>query len=298
MKRKILLLALLCAAVQVTFAGGGKESGEQVQRKSNLALKSFPMPFTEFPTITVPNSTNNRPDKNNPPVSTGYYCVDSDDEAGDRWRPDLFKAYLNYDTDSDPAEKIKWRRIVSGPNQAYPTDDGKPFFRNPGQLTDSTDNAFAGPIKIGFPFFFNGVRYDSFYVSQNGVVVLSNTRYVYDNNGNRSIPSGSSDCYNFYREENITGNSYIARPKLGDGLSDATADDYGYTYIACGGSPGTATAGIRNPNNPQLSSAIGTPSVEANNPDMRFSPIIAPMWDDLQCSQDAVRDDRDKGQVW
>lgn len=296
MKGKILLFALLCASVQLAFAGGGKE--DETQRKSFLQGGSFPVPFTQFPTITVPNSTNNRPDKNDPPVSTGYYIVDSDDEAGDRWRPDLFKAYLNYDTDNEPAEKIKWKRIVSGPNQVFPTDDGKPYFRNPGNMDDSTNNALAGPIKIGFPFFFNGVRYDSFYVSQNGVIVLSNTRYVYDNNGNRSIPAGSNDCYNFYREENITDNSYVSRPKIGNGLSDNTPDDYGYTYIACGGNPNGVTAGIRNPNNPQLSNALGNPNVENNNPDMRFSPIIAPLWDDLQCSQDPMREDKDKGQVW
>ncbi|GAB1431351.1 hypothetical protein MASR2M18_21860 [Ignavibacteria bacterium] len=52
-----------------------------------------------------------------------------------------------------------------------------------------------------------------------------------------------NDCYNFYREENITGNSYVSRPKIGNGLSDNTPDDYGYTYIACGGNPNGVTAG-------------------------------------------------------
>ena len=48
--------------------------------------------------------------------------------------------------------------------------------RNPGDFDDSTDNAFAGPMRIGFPFYFNGVRYDSFYVSTNMLITLSNRR--------------------------------------------------------------------------------------------------------------------------
>ncbi|MBS1536412.1 MAG: T9SS type A sorting domain-containing protein [Bacteroidetes bacterium] len=291
MKSTLLLFAIAICVVSTAFAAeNAKDGGAEVLRKADLAKGSFPQPFTAFPAINTVN--NNRPAKTQPAVSTGYYIVDSDDEAGDAWRPDLFKAYLDKDSETDPAEVVKWKRIVSGPNQIVDAqdlaDNGKMFFRNPNALTDSTDDAIAGPIKIGFPFFFNGVRYDSFYVSTNGLIALSNRRYSYDASGNRTIPAGSSDSYNFYREENVDASSYVARPKIGDGLSDNTADDYGYQYVATGNTA-TPKGGIRNPANTSLT---GVPN------DMRFSPIIAALWTDLQLSQHQNLDDADKGQVW
>src|SRR5690606_19628725 len=79
-----------------------------------------------------------------------------------------------------------WRRIRSGPSQGITTTPfGEEYFRNPNNMSDSTDDAFAGPISIGFPFYYYGIKYDSFYVSTNGLVALSNRRYVYDLNGQR-----------------------------------------------------------------------------------------------------------------
>jgi len=288
MKSKLLLFALALCVVSTAFAANdGKNGGDESLRKADLSKGSFPLPFTAFPTVNAAN--NNRPAKSQPAVSTGYYIVDSDDEAGDAWRPDLFKAYLDKESDTEPAEAIKWKRIVSGPNQALDLqdslDNGKMRFYNPGLASDSTDNSLAGPMKIGFPFFFNGVKYDSFYVSANGLICLSNRRYSYDAAGNRTIPAGSSDAYNFYREDNLIA----ARSKQGDGMGDPTADNYGYQFVATGNAPATATAGIRNPGNTTMA---GVPA------DMTNSPIIAPMWDDLQLSQDPNLDDADKAQVW
>jgi hypothetical protein len=292
MKSTLLLFAIAVCVVSTAFAAeNGKDGGAEVLRKADLAKGSFPQPFTAFPAINTVN--NNRPAKTQPAVSTGYYIVDSDDEAGDAWRPDLFKAYLDQDSDTDPSEAIKWKRIVSGPNQivdaADIADNGKMWFVNKDALTDSTDNAIAGPIKIGFPFYYNGVRYDSFYVSTNGLICLSNRRYSYDASGLRTIPAGSSDAYNFYREDNVDAFTYGgARPKAGDGLNDALADDYGYKFVANGNST-NAKGGIRNPANTSLT---GVPS------DMIYSPIIAALWTDMQLSQNPNLDDADKGQVW
>jgi hypothetical protein len=149
-------------SVSLAYAGG--KDGEDVQRKSGARnpRASYPLPFT----ITGVNDS-----ILSPAISTGYYFVDSDDEAPDYWRPDPSQFI---DTTTEPGT---WRRIVSGPNQlptSYWTNSGvntyggHAYFRNPGQMTDSTNDAFAGPISIGFPFYFNGVRYDSFYVSTNG----------------------------------------------------------------------------------------------------------------------------------
>ncbi|HRE59445.1 MAG TPA: hypothetical protein PLW09_16670, partial [Candidatus Kapabacteria bacterium] len=158
MKAKLLLFAVFCGLTITAFAQDDKEGSDEILRKSNLNGGSFPRPWTAFPTVSAAN--NNRPDKTSPAASTGYYIVDSDDDVGDYWRPNLDKAYTNLEKDlQKPTERVKWRRIISGPRQARPVEllaDGKPWFINRNALSDSTDNAIAGPIKIGFPFFFNG----------------------------------------------------------------------------------------------------------------------------------------------
>jgi hypothetical protein len=84
-------------------------------------------------------------------------------------------------------------------------------------MNDSTDNAFAGPIPIGFPFYFNGVRYDSFYVSTNGLIVLSNRRYIYDESGTPIGVDPNSD------DQFVRGTTDMTIP-----------DNWGYQYIALG----------------------------------------------------------------
>lgn len=294
MKAKLLLFAVFCGLTVTAFAQDGKDGSDEILRKSNLNGGSFPRPWTAFPLINAAN--NNRPDKTSPAASTGYYIVDSDDDAGDYWRPNLDKAYTNLETDlQKPTERVKWRRIISGPRQSRSEEllaDGKPWFINKDALSDSTDNAIAGPIKIGFPFIFNGVKYDSFYVSTNGLVALSNARYVYDALGNRIIPPGSQDAYNFYREDNMSGTTYGgARPKIGDGSTssiDPTPDNYGFQFIANGNTT-TPTGGIRNPTNTPLNALPAQ---------LQWSPIIAPLWNDMQASQDLNRLDNERGQVW
>ena len=294
MKAKLLLFAVFCGLTITAFAQDDKEGSDEILRKSNLNGGSFPRPWTAFPTVSAAN--NNRPDKTSPAASTGYYIVDSDDDVGDYWRPNLDKAYTNLEKDlQKPTERVKWRRIISGPRQSRSEEllaDGKPWFINRDALSDSTDNAIAGPIKIGFPFIFNGVKYDSFYVSTNGLVALSNARYVYDALGNRIIPPGSQDAYNFYREDNMPGTTYGgARPKIGNGNTssiDPTPDNYGHQFIANGNTM-TPTGGIRNPTNTQL---------HALPADLQWSPIIAPLWNDMQASQSTKRLDSERGQVW
>ncbi len=101
-------------------------------------------------------------------LSTGYYAVDSDDDVPTPWRPN----YFFVDTLFQP---FSWRRIASGPSQIgsiYPY-----YFYRPDQLAnpltmDTTNNAMAGPIPMGFTFNFYGTDRDSVYISTNGFIGL------------------------------------------------------------------------------------------------------------------------------
>jgi len=278
MKGRLLLLALVTGlATSFAWAGDGKD-GEDVQRKSGTKtpVSSYPLPF-------VLNGDNSR---TQPPISTGYYFVDSDDEAPDFWRPD---PTLFVDTLTEPGT---WRRIVSGPNQipsSYWTNSslntfgGHAYFRNPGNMQDSTDDAFAGPISIGFPFYFNGVRYDSFYVSTNGLIALSNRRYFYeyDNNGfptNRvrlEVAPGIVSVYDPMSDDTRGRTGSFSSPNAAD-INDATGDNFGFQYVACGDAVGTATAGIRTKTNQRLDQLSWGGGITPA--------LIAPFWDDLQVS--------------
>ncbi len=282
MNRRILLLALIGGLLYTSGAAyaGGKD-GEDVQRRSGPQgpVDSYPLPF-------VKGGDNPR---TSPSISTGYYFVDSEDEAPDFWRPDPTQFV---DTLTEPAT---WRRIVSGPNQfpaGYWTDPtqnvygGFAYFRNPGSATDSTDDAFAGPISLGFPFYFNGVRYDSIYISTNGLLALSNRRYFYEYNQygwptNRQVAETSPGNFTSYDPA-----SDDLRPRTGDGISDATNDDWGYQYVACGGAPTTATRGIRTRTNVELNETALSGSGAWTNVSGSFvrPALIAPCWDDMQVS--------------
>lgn len=275
MSRRLLLLALTIALAGVTIAtaGDGKD-GEDVLRKSGskAPVASYPLPFTL-------NGANAR---TNPPISTGYYFVDSDDEAPDFWRPD---PTLFVDTLTEPGT---WRRVISGPRQiplSYWTDPaqnnygGHAYFRNPGLTSDSTDNAFAGPISIGFPFYFNGVRQDSVYISTNGIIALTNRRYFYnlDVSGfpiSRVVLEVSPGVFSAYDPA-----SDDTRGRSGDGMTDPVADNFGFNNIACGGNPANATGGIRSIVNTMLGQGSIGGTFGGAQPQ-----IIAPAWDDLQVS--------------
>lgn len=289
MKQRLLSLAMMVlVAGTVTARAGSGGKGEEVQRKSATPANSAPRPFTV--TGTNPNTQ--------PAISTGYYIVDSDDNVPDYdrqnrtgWRPSPDLVSLDF-------EPALWRRIVSGPKQlsdeywSQNTSEGLRYFRNPADINDSTDNAIAGPIPMNLsqPFYFNGVRYDSFYVSTNGLIGLSNRRYYYDpSTGQRYIPEGSVTAYDPESEDFRTRDAQ-------NSLSDAIADDFGFRYIALGlandaqaiNTAGTQANGMRNPNNGSLASFT-------NN-----APIIAPFWDDLQLSQfnKYTNQPDDFGQVW
>lgn len=98
-------------------------------------------------------------------LSSGYYVVDSYDNVGHPWSP------TNNFIDTSFAAS-SWKRIATGPRQFAPTGY---FFYNPSGWSnipqmDTTDNAMAGPIPLGFTFNFYGVNYDSVYISSNGVI--------------------------------------------------------------------------------------------------------------------------------
>ena len=135
MKKRVLIALLAFFTAGVALYAGGKEDG--TLRKSRFNA-TFPQPFTNFPALDHAN--NSRPNNSVHSVSTGYYIVDSDDDAGDFWRPNLDRAFLNRLNDTDPSELIKWKQITTGPLQSFDATEGRPFFRNPGSTTDSTDN--------------------------------------------------------------------------------------------------------------------------------------------------------------
>lgn len=193
------------------------------------------------------------------PLSTGYYVADNDNpQIGSPWAA----TYSFLDTTG--TESTSWRRILSGPHQrpaSFWTNSangnfGLEYFRNPFN-SDSSDNALAGPISIPNGFFFYGRRYDSFYVSTNGLVALTNRRYQYDISGNRI-------AYNPFRDD-------IRPTHSGGATADTMPDDYGYKYVALGGGS-TATSGILNPSNTIL-------------PNAGMKSILAPLWDDTELSQ-------------
>lgn len=229
--------------------------------------------------------------RDEPAISTGYYLLDSEDPSESRHVPDPTRLLHSLDEEVDT-----WYRIVSGPNQ-FPSEhwtthpEGHAYFRNPGDADDSTDNAFAGPIKIGFPFYFNGVRYDSFYVSSNGVIALSNRRYHYDESGQRTIPAGAATAWDDESDD--------TRPRTDaqftKGLNDAVADDWGFLHVACGGDVHNPLGGIRSPRNTALNDDAINGSALIDD-----APIIAPFWDDWHLSQFNSQTNRveDYGQVW
>jgi hypothetical protein len=112
-------------------------------------------------------------------LSTGYYAVDSDDNAPTPWRPN----YFFVDTTFQP---FTWTRIGSGPQQFYTFPN---YFYRPSQLggapenMDTTDNCMAGPVNIGFKFNFYGIDYDSLIISSNGFVGFRPRAETWANSG-------------------------------------------------------------------------------------------------------------------
>lgn len=272
--KKFLLLLIISFTVISFHSFANNKANDKKMSKSSLFENdkfgpdnsSFPMPFVEIGN-PVGNSA----------VSTGYYFMDSENGAGDFWRPE-FRIY-----DKDDNSSGQWVKIESGPRQrpyasskearekwADPNvwgQNGLAYFRNPAYpengdwfahgeagATDSTDDAIAGPIPLFMDnFYFNGIRYDSFYVSTNGIIALTNRRYYYnDSTGKRQVDG--EDCYDpmsmdWYigntvddpdRSRNYEGSAESANPAI-----EKVPDNYGYQFAVCGGDPKGPQGGIR-----------------------------------------------------
>ncbi|MGE5480474.1 MAG: FlgD immunoglobulin-like domain containing protein [Chloroflexota bacterium] len=290
MKKYFLLFALVFGlTMSNAFANEKqKESNDETLRKSEFQERPT---FWPAPTQATPDDTSfprNFNETSNPrteaAVSTGYYLVDNKEIIPQQYRnPDNTHMWqvnaIPTDTTVEPA---MWRRILSGPRQ-LPREywdnnkqEGLRFFRNPIQnldffdhtlrsdgAIDSTDDAIAGPIPIGITggFYFNGIRYDSFYVSTNGIIALTNRRYFYDASGNRYVPEGATSAYDpmsmdwFVKGYPFGSTGPCTRCRTyadnggGPGTGDNTRDDFGYMHSVLGLDPNdfTANNGLFNP---------------------------------------------------
>lgn len=294
--KKILLLLVVGIVLISTVVANSKDNS--MQRRSNSAEKTYPHPFfSAYSGAAYPNNNSLGNPHDNPAISTGYYFVDSDDNAPQFWLP---SEQLD-DTLNNPN---MWTKIATGPRQQanpqtywatnYDANQGYPFFRNPSLPTqssgdffktgvsygtDSTDNAIAGPIAINLAgsFRFNGIRYDSVYVSTNGIVCLTNRRYFYDQvpsspTYRQRIVQANGNCYDPESMDWFVGTLFQSaglnvisesRARSGTGLGDLCQDDFGYRYAVLGGqysstasytntntqwatAPPSTTGGIRN----------------------------------------------------
>ncbi|MBL0332328.1 MAG: hypothetical protein IPP65_05775 [Chlorobi bacterium] len=275
---------------------------------------------------TSVNATGSYPNgyaTNHNPISTGYYAMDNAAaQYGAPWQP----TYTFLDISGSLASS--WRRIASGPFQNSPIPFtpapagpfGVEYFRNPQMVLpsfgapcpvtgggaagyDSTDDAFAGPLSIGFPFYYYGVKYDSFYVSTNGLIMLSNRRYKYDALGNRADYEPFGDNPQRPLWTNLPGVN--PTPSQQAILAQDVNDDYGYmnALTMLSGPPGTSPS-ASNQNFP-ANGVVGIPttlvgvntSVTSAQPNFilpngamstdrgSWRSVIAPLWDDCELPQ-------------
>ncbi|HRP01333.1 MAG TPA: FlgD immunoglobulin-like domain containing protein [Candidatus Kapabacteria bacterium] len=328
MKKLLLVLAAFILSCNFASAKNDKHANEdELLRKSVLgglpntfqfAKTSFPIPFAE---------TSQQFSPQNAAISTGYYWIDSQEKLDSK----IFPGVKPEPTFADTSYQSElWRKIVVGP-RIFPkahwdnNPEGKPFFRQPSDLnfynnpSDSTDEAIAGPIPIGIRggFYFNGIRYDSFYVSTNGLVTLTNRRYFYDANGNRVIPAGATSCYDpmsmdwfaggvrghdtMYTVDQF-GNRVAVRDANGNivynnGLNDVAPDNFGYQFAVLGQDPTNPTS-----YNPSIKDG-GTRSKAGDfnslNDNCKAA-VIGVFWGDLVLSQyEPVTKQRDEhGTAW
>ena len=179
MKRFFILTTAL--ALMFVMYDVSAQSGQQLLECLNKSKSCYvptagiftnPQPFQQ--TGTVVNDVAQWWPSNQPAISTGYYFVTNRSNAGPAWRPN---ASVFVDT---TVERPRWKSIISGPRQVDKdfwtgpeNDEGHSYFRNPandnlattdvveyfmhasdpnypgGLAIDSTDDAIAGPIKIG-----------------------------------------------------------------------------------------------------------------------------------------------------
>ncbi|HOV91821.1 MAG TPA: hypothetical protein PLC04_01910 [Candidatus Kapabacteria bacterium] len=277
MKKVFLILTVVSLFASTIFAMAedkkGKKEEDQLLYKSTFSVPNFPPANSSFPQPF--NETNNS--RTSPAISTGYYWIDVDEsipeifKQGGRTTWNIKQAFV--DTLVEPG---MWTRILPGPRilpkehwQEYKAD-GHPYFRNNANVNDqtvdffdqsisgdgmldSTDDAYAGPMPISIAggFYFNGIRYDSFYVSTNGVIALTNRRYFYDAQGNRTVPTGAMSAYDpMSMDWFITASDPIigcTRCRNFDdnggglGTGDFVRDDFGYTHSVLGLDPSKIT---------------------------------------------------------
>lgn len=314
MKKLLLVLVALLLSYNFSVAQKDKHTNEEeLLRKSTLAMPptfgpwrtSFPVPFAE---TTQQNNPNNKVAA----ISTGYYWIDSREVLDPKLFPDMRPTPAYADTNY---QAELWRKIVAGPRifpKSYWTNnpEGMAFFRQPADINfwdnpvDSVDEAIAGPIPIGIRggFYFNGIRYDSFYVSTNGLIALTNRRYFYDANGNRVIPSGATSCYDPMSMDWFAGGVrgrdtmftvdqfgnrvpvYDANGQIvfNDGLNDVAPDNFGYQFSVLGQDPRNASSFI--PTNKENGIRARHGSFD-NLLDNSKAAVIAVFWGDLMLSQ-------------
>jgi len=278
-----------------------QKSGEEKDIRSDLPERGtnifdyskYPEPFDPYSNLS-----------DQPAVSTGYYFNDDVYDYGGLETKD-YKPRLNSFEDPVNYESERWTEVLAGPrivdpgswennpkgqyffrNPAYPVENGGDYFEYSASFgTDSTDDAIAGPIPLGLKdaFLFNGIRYDSFYVSTNGVIALTNRRYHYDESGERIIPAEKEDAYDIHSMDWFANNE-LGRKRLPGiaSITDAIADDFGYKYSVLGSKTGLGSensrGGIRGypTNGNNINSVIDEKYKTA---------LIAPFWADLQVSQ-------------
>lgn len=277
MKKVFLILAMVSLYASTIFVQAeekkSKQEENQLMLKSEMSVPNFPPANSSFPQPF--NETNNP--RTSPSISTGYYWIDVQEQI-----PEIFKQggrktwdikHSFVDTIVEPG---MWTRILPGPRlvdkehwQQYKAD-GHPYFRNNANVDDqlvdffdptivgegrldSTDDAYAGPMPISIAggFYFNGIRYDSFYVSTNGVVALTNRRYFYDVEGNRTVPTGAMSAYDpMSMDWFVTASDPLIGCSRcrnfddnggGMGTGDFVRDDFGYSHSVLGLDPSQIT---------------------------------------------------------
>lgn len=322
MKKVFLILTAVSLFASTIFVQAedkkGKKEEDQLLYKSAFSVPNFPPANSSFPQSF--NETNNP--RTNPAISTGYYWIDVDEQIppifkqGGRTTWDLKQSFV--DTTVEPG---MWTRILAGPRlvdkqhwQDY-TADGHPYFRNNANVDnqlvdffdhevigdgrlDSTDDAYAGPMPISIAggFFFNGIRYDSFYVSTNGVIALTNRRYFYDAEGNRTVPTGAMSAYDpMSMDWFVTANDPLigcTRCRNFDdnggglGSGDFVRDDFGYTHSVLGLDPSRITEAPPTTGPSRYLDGIRARGVSFNSlkPNLKQA-LIAFAWGDMELSQ-------------
>ncbi len=108
-------------------------------------------------------------------LSSGYFIVDSDDNAPAPWRP----TYFFLDTTYLPS---LWNRVWTGPQQNAPHGHYwfDPTHISSPALMDTVNDCMAGPIWMGLGHHWNfyGGNYDSVYFSSNGFIGFLGYNYA------------------------------------------------------------------------------------------------------------------------